>query len=252
MGIFDRLFNKESDLRPQRGGELPETDINELFKLLDPWSTGKRLADADPRYSDVVGQLPLQEGTSLRLSSSPGTFTLSGVNSRIFGYPGTIELNMPTLTSIAGLGRILLDLGYSGIEEEAAAIQQETLLSSFRFAVSGYSESSYPLLRLQISFTGGLRDPLHLEVLSDILDRNVQDFYRILCDVGRYELSVHIQRRHLASALCIIDERQKGSLAGTLKTAVSHMLSISPDRRNMAQAVRSFERRHPLGEGMLQ
>ncbi|MBV5326057.1 MAG: hypothetical protein JZU65_00240 [Chlorobium sp.] len=103
---------------------------------------------------------------------------------------------------------------------------------------------------MQVGFYNGLQEPLFLEVLSDILDLNVQDFYASLIEKGRYEISVHAGREHLASVFCTISDSDLLPVAEGLNMMVAHLKNITSSGWNMQKAVRSFERHHPPGEGM--
>jgi len=251
MGFFAKVFGSafEPEAQPPRYDEdLP--GVEECFDRLAAWTTGKRMADADPQYSSMIRSLPPGEATSMRLSRSPGTISLEGDDPRVFGYPGSIELNMPTLTELAGTPRILLDLGYAGIEHEATGILHDLVNRTYRLRMSSIASRRYPLLRLQISFYSNLREPLHLEVLSDMLDCNVQDFYASLCDSGRYELSVHVMRDYIGSVFSSVPGDEIQSLHAGIVGLTRDLEALAPESRDMQQAVAEFERRHPLGEGM--
>ncbi len=247
--FFERSFNPESQPASAAKNE-PVEDLEIVLGRLEPMTTGKRFVDADSQYSDVIRSLPSGEATSMRLSESEGTLSITGEEQRVFGYPGTLDYNMPALTELAGTARILIDLGYSGVEEEAEGIAHDIAHSSYRVRFSCPAMKSYPLIRLQISFYSYLQEPLHLEVLSDILDRNVQDFYRALVSTGRYELSVHVTRNHIGSVFSSITPKQQAALPRGISRVVSHLESIEPGARDMSKAVQECERIHPLGEKM--
>ncbi|NTW55752.1 MAG: hypothetical protein HGB20_01755 [Chlorobiaceae bacterium] len=251
MGFFDMFFQKEPERPQQPVPDLGKIDIASVFEGLAGWSSGKRFADADPKYSDMIKGLPQGSGSSMRLSKIRGTMTLGGENPRIFGYPGNIEPNMPALASLGGLSRILIDLGYEGVDREAPPIAAALEKRRFRMRMACFMEPYYPLVRLQLAFMEGLAEPLFLEVLSDILDWNVQDFYYGVVTTGVYELSLHVQRNHLGSVFCSVPDAERASMAAGLKQVADRLKSTPPSGWNMQEAVRSFERRHPLGEGML-
>ncbi len=249
MSFFSKVFGSRFDPEPPRYDEdIP--DLQTCFDQLETWTTGTRMADADPQYSAMIRSLPPGEATSMRLSRSPGTISLEGDEPKVFGYPGTIELNMPTVTELAGLPRILLDLGYAGVEQEVPGILHDLVNRTYRIRMSCMASRSYPLLRLQISFYSNLPEPLHLEVLSDMLDCNVQDFYASLCESGRYELSVHVMRKYIGSVVADVSRNETASLCSGIAGLARDLASLAPERRDMRQAVAEFERRHPLGEGM--
>ena len=250
MGLFERLFTREPAARPVKQQERVKPDIKRLFEGLSRWSTGKRFIDADPKYSEVIRSLPPGTASSMRLSRVAGTISVTGEQPKVFGYPGSLDYNMPALTSLSGMARVLVDLGYSGVEREAGPIRNAVLNRQFKFRITSFAEREYPLVRLQIGFYGGLQEPLFLEVLSDLLDRNVQDFYTTLLESGRYEIALHVQREYLASAFCTIADSELLSVAGGLKMAIEHLQQIPAASRSMPQAVQAFERRHRLGEGM--
>ena len=235
---------------PHEKDEVATNDIHQQFARLEPWTRGQRFVDADPQYSDVIKSLPTGEATSMRLSESPGTISVTGEHHRVFGYPGTLEFNMPAITELSGTARILLDLGYSGVEQEAQGIAHDIMNKTYGMRISYLSLKTYPLLRLQISFYSYLQEPLHLEVLSDILDRNVQDFYTSLYETGNYELSVHVTRKHLGSVFSSVTEKEQNDVYRGISGVVSRLEALQPSDRDMDSAVREFERRHPLGEGM--
>ncbi|MEI6758162.1 MAG: hypothetical protein FDX18_06320 [Chlorobium sp.] len=251
MGLFERFFAKESNEREKVRPEMEKPDIKRLFEEISVWSIGKRFIDIDPKYSEVIRNMPAGEGSSMRLSRVPGTISVSGEQPKVLGYPGSLEFNMPALASLSGTARVLVDLGYSGVEREAAAIRDGIMNRRFKLRITSLAEQSYPLVRLQVGFFNGLQEPLFLEVLSDILDRNVQDFYSSLVQSGRYEISLHVQRNYLASVFHTISDRELNDIANGLAAMVAHLKKITPSGWNMAAAVRLFERRHPLGEGML-
>lgn len=251
MGVFDMFFRKGPQDPVQPGQESGNVDIAALFEGLSGWSSGRRFADADPKYSEMIKGLPPGTGSSMRLSKIRGTMTLGGENPKIFGYPGSIELNMPALASLGGMARILVDLGYEGVEREAPPIAAALEKRQFRLRMGCFLEQHYPLPRLQLAFSDGLAEPLFLEVLSDILDWNVQDFYYGIVTTGLYEISLHVQRVHLGSVFCSVPQSERQSLAGGLRQLADRLKSTSPSGWNMQEAVRSFERRHSLGEGML-
>ena len=253
MALFSGFFEKPSRLGAKpvsSAGSEPVEDLESVIARLEPVTTGKRFVDADPQYSEVIRNLPSGKATSMRLSESEGTLSITGEEQRVFGYPGTLDYNMPALTELAGMSRILIDLGYSGVEEEAEGIACDVSNSSYRLRFSCPAMKSYPLIRLQISFYSYLQEPLHLEVLSDILDCNVQDFYRALVSTGRYELSVHVTRNHIGSIFSSISPKQQAALSGGISRVASHLESIEPARRDMSKAVQECERIHPLGEKM--
>ena len=249
MAFFSKPFGKRFDVLHGKD-EVEVNDIRQLFARLDNWTKGKRFADADPQYSDIIKSLPPGEATSMQLSESPGTISITGEHPRIFGYPGTLEFNMPAITELSGTPRILIDLGYSGVEQEARGIVHDITNSTYGMRISYLSQKHYPLLRLQISFYSFLREPLHLEVLSDILDRNVQDFYTALYETGNYELSVHVTRKHLGAVFSSVTEKERMDVYRGVSGVVSRIEAIRPSDRDMSSAVRDFEQRHPLGEGM--
>jgi len=250
MGLFDRFFKKESNVPPIVSREQRKPDMTSLFEGIAMWSAGKRFTEADPKYSEMIRSLPPDQASSMRLSRVPGTISITGEHPTVFGYPGSLELNMPALTSLSGMARVLLDLGYAGVEQETGAITESIMNRKFRFRISFFAEQHYPLVRLQIGFYSGLQEPLFLEVLSDILDRNVQDFYSSLIQKGSYEISAHAGREHLASVFCTIPDPDLFPVAEGLNMMVAHLKNITPSGWNMQKAVRSFERHHPLGEGM--
>lgn len=249
MGFFSKAFDRRSEPEGEEG-KTPEVDLADEFSSLEQWTHGERFVDADPRYAELIRSLPPGEATSMRLSESPGTISVSGEKQRVFGYPGALELNMPAVTELGDMSRILVDLGYAGVEQEAGGVARDIADGTWGIRFSCIPFRSYPLLRLQVSFYSGLREPLHLEVLSDILDRNVQDFYVALCDSGTYELSVHVMRSHLGSAFGSVTDDVRRGLAGGIASLVSGIRAIPVHERDMQRAVREFERRHPLGEGM--
>lgn len=230
--------------------EVEVNDIRQLFAQLEHMTKGQRLVDADPQYSDVIKSLPPGEATSMQLSESPGTISITGEHPRVFGYPGMLEFNMPAITELSGTPRILIDLGYSGVEQEARGIAHDITNKTYGMRISYLSLRTYPLLRLQISFYSYLQEPLHLEVLSDILDRNVQDFYTALYETGNYELSVHVTRKHLGSVFSSVTEKERNDVYRGVSGVVSRINAIKPSDRDINIAVRDFEQRHPLGEGM--
>ncbi|ASQ90126.1 hypothetical protein CHL67_03560 [Prosthecochloris sp. GSB1] len=249
MGFFSKSFDRgEGSGVGSPGSRI--IDLAREFASLEEWTHGTRFEDADARYSELIRGLPAGEATSMRLSESPGTISVSGERQRVFGYPGTIELNMPALTELADTSRILVDLGYSGVEQEAGGVARDIAAGTWGARFSCIPSRWYPLVRMQVSFYTGLREPLHLEVLSDILDRNVQDFYVALCDNGSYELSVHVMRSHLGSAFGSVPDDVRGGLAAGIASLVSGIRAIPVTERDMRRAVSEFERRHPLGEGM--
>ncbi len=249
MGLFSTPF--ESGPGPGEGARNPSgIDLAQEFATLAQWSCGKSFVDANPRYSDLIKGLPPGRATSMCLSESPGTISVTGEQPRVFGYPGSIELNMPAVTELADCARILVDLGYGGVEQEAPGVAHDIRNRSYGIRFSCIPQRNYPLIRLQISFYSSLREPLHLEVLSDILDRNVQNFYEALCENGTYELSVHVMRKHLGSVFASIDDRSRNGLAEGIAGLVSGMRRMRESDRDMQRAVKEFERRHPLGEGM--
>jgi hypothetical protein len=245
------LFQKD----PERSGpplqDGGKVDIAAVFEGLSGWSSGKRFADVDPKYSEMIRGLPPGTGSSMRLSKIRGTMTLGGENPKIFGYPGSIEPNMPAIASLGGMARILIDLGYEGVDQEAPSIAAALEKRRFRLKMACFPEPQYPLARLQLAFLDGLAEPLFLEVLSDILDWNVQDFYYGIVTTGLYEISLHVQRNHFASVFCSVPDSERSFLAGGLKQLADRAKSNPPSGWNMEEAVRSFERRHALGEGML-
>lgn len=243
---FGSRFNASSDVE----APPPMKDIASVLEKLDTWTEGKSFVDADPQYSDVIKGLPSGEATSMRLSESPGTISVTGEKPRVFGYPGALEFNMPAITELSGTARILIDLGYSGVEREARGIAHDVMNKSYGLRISYLSMKSYPLIRLQISFYSFLQEPLHLEVLSDILDLNVQGFYAALYETGNYELSVHVTRRHLGSVFSSVTEKERNDVYRGVSGVVSRLEAIPPSERDMKHAIRDFERRHPLGEGM--
>lgn len=249
MLFSSKPFNNRFDSFPGKG-ETAAVDIRQQFARLGAWTKGQRLVDADPRYSDVIESLPPGEATSMQLSESPGTISITGEHPCVFGYPGTLEFNMPAVTELSGTARILIDLGYSGVEHEARGIVHDITHRTYGFRVSYLSLKRYPLLRLQISFYSFLPEPLHLEVLSDVLDRNVQGFYTALYETGGYELSVHVTRRHLGSVFSSVTEKERSDVYRGISGVVARIEAIKPSDRDMNVAVREFERRHPLGEEM--
>jgi hypothetical protein len=251
MGLFDMFFQKGPERFSSPVPVPGKIDIAALFEGLSVWSSGRRFADADPKFTDMIKGLPSGTGSSMRLSKIRGTMTISGENPKIFGYPGSIEPNMPAVASLGGMARILIDLGYEGVEQEAHPIAAALEKRRFRLKMSCFREPKYPLLRLQLAFSDGLAEPLFLEVLSDILDWNVQDFYYGIVTTGQYELSMHVQRNHLASIFCSVTDSERQVLAGGLKLIADWLKGNPQPVWNMQDAVRSFERRHPLGEGML-
>ncbi|TLU82886.1 MAG: hypothetical protein FDX30_07335 [Chlorobium sp.] len=250
MGFFDMFFQKTPEQSPRPLQEYGKIDISEVFEGLSAWTSGKRFSDSDPKYAEVIRGLPPGTGSSMRLSKIRGTMTLGGENPRIFGYPGSIEPNMPAVTSLGGMARILIELGYQGVDQEAPVIAAALEKRHFRMRMTCFPEQHYPLVRLQLAFSEGLGEPLYLEVLSDILDLNVQDFYRGIVTTGVYEISMHVQRNHFASVFCSLSDNERLSLAGGLKQLAERLKSTSPSGWNFQEAVRGFERRHPLGEGM--
>lgn len=249
MAFFSKRFGARS-VSPAPKEEPAAKDITPVLERLEFWTKGQRFVDADPQYSDVIRSLPSGEETSMRLSESPGTISVTGENPRVFGYPGTLEYNMPAITGLSGTARILIDLGYSGVEQEAQGIVQDIMNKAYRLRISYLAMRSYPLIRLQISFYSFLQEPLHLELLSDILDLNVQDFYRALYETGKYELSVHVTRRHIGSVFSSVTEKERTDVYRGVSGVVSRLGAIPDSGRDMKDAVREFERRHPLGEGM--
>lgn len=249
MAFFSKRFGARP-VSPAPKEEPATKDIAPVLERLEPWTKGQRFVDADPQYSDVIRSLPSGEETSMRLSESPGTISVTGETPRVFGYPGTLEYNMPAITGLSGTARILIDLGYSGVEQEAQGIVQDIVNKAYRLRISYLAMRSYPLIRLQISFYSFLQEPLHLEVLSDILDLNVQDFYRALYETGKYELSVHVTRRHIGSVFSSVTEKERTDVYRGVSGVVSRLEAIPDSGRDMNDAVREFERRHPLGEGM--
>ncbi len=235
---------------PAARGEACAQDIMDVLGRLESWTKGQRLVDADPKYSDIIRALPSGETTSMRLSESPGTISITGENPRIFGYPGTLEYNMPAITELSGMPRILIDLGYSGVEHEAKGIMHDIVNRTYRLRISYLALKSYPIIRLQVSFYSFLQEPLHLEVLSDVLDLNVQNFYTALYETGKYELSVHVTRKHLGSVFSTVTEEQQSDIHRGMSGVVSSFQALTESERSMERAVRDFERRHPLGEGM--
>jgi hypothetical protein len=133
MGIFDRFFKKESNAPAIVSWELRKPDMTSLFEGISTWSTGKRFREADPRYSEMIRSLPPDQASSMRLSRVSGTISITGESPTVFGYPGSLELNMPALTSLSGMARVLLDLGYAGVEDEAGAITESIINRTFRF-----------------------------------------------------------------------------------------------------------------------
>lgn len=247
------FFSKRFGGRP--GSPAPKEepaakDIAPVLERLEPWTKGQRFVDADPQYSDVIRNLPSGEATSMRLSESSGIISVTGENPRVFGYPGTLEYNMPAITGLAGTARILIDLGYSGVEQEAKGIAHDILNKAYRLRISYLAMKSYPLIRLQISFYSFLQEPLHLEVLSDILDLNVQDFYKALYETGKYELSVHVTRQHIGSVFSSVTEKERTDVYRGVSGVVSRLEALPDSERDLKNAAREFERRHPLGEGM--
>ncbi|NTW10892.1 MAG: hypothetical protein HGA26_06000 [Chlorobiaceae bacterium] len=216
MGFFDMFFQKGQEGPVQPGKEQGKVDIAAVFEGLSGWSSGRRFADADPKYSDMIKGLPPGAGSSMRLSKIRGTMTLGGETPKIFGYPGSIEPNMPALASLGGMARILIDLGYEGVDREAPAIASALEKRRFRMRMTCFLEPHYPLPRLQLAFSDGLAEPLFLEVLSDILDWNVQDFYYGIATTGLYEISLHVQRTHLASVFCSVPDNERLLLSGGL------------------------------------
>ena len=249
LSFFLKKFGGRSTASSGRE-EVPGKDISPVLERLGPWTRGQRFVDADPQYSDVIKGLPSGEATSMRLSETPGTLSVAGERPRVFGYPGTLDYNMPAVTELSGTARILIDLGYSGVEEEERGIAHDVLNRTYGLRISYLSMRSYPLIRLQISFYSFLQEPLHLEVLSDILDLNVQDFFRALYENGKYELSVHVTRKHLGSVFSSVSEKERNDVYRGVSGVVSRLEAIEPSGRDMKNAVRDCERRHPLGEGM--
>jgi len=250
VGFFRKHFVSS---RPDDSPGREETVVQDLVPVLarlEPWTKGQHFIDADPQYSDVISNLPSGEATTMRLSESAGTISITGEEPRVFGYPGTLDFNMPAITELSGMPRILIDLGYSGVEQESRGIAHDISNRTFAMRLSYLALKSYPLLRLQISFYSFLQEPLHLEVLSDILDRNVQDFYTALYNTGNYELSVHVTRQHLGSVFSTITEKARNDVYRGISGIVSRIEGIPPSDRDMSTAVRDCERRHPLGEGM--
>ena len=250
MAFFSKHFGGRSVAAPAPKEEPSAQDIVNVLGRLEPWTKGQRFVEADPQYSDVIKNLPSGEATSMRLSESSGTISITGENPCIFGYPGTLEYNMPAITELSGMPRILIDLGYSGVEQEARGIANDIMNRAYRLRISYLAMKSYPLIRLQISFYSFLQEPLHLEVLSDILDLSVQDFYTALYETGKYELSVHVTRRHIGSVFSSVTEKERTDIYRGVSGVVSRLEAIPDSERNMKNAVRDFERRHPLGEGM--
>ena len=249
MAFFSKHFGSRSN-PPAVKEEAPAKDIATVLERLAPWTKGQRFVDADPQYSDVIRTLPSGEATSMRLSESSGTISITGENPRVFGYPGVLEYNMPAITGLSGTARILIDLGYSGVEQEVQGIAHDVMNKAYRLRISYLAMRSYPLIRLQISFYSFLQEPLHLEVLSDILDLNVQDFYRALYETGKYEMSVHVTRRHIGSVFSSVTEKERTDVYRGVSGVASRLEAIPGSGRDMNNAVREFERRHPLGEGM--
>ncbi|RNA64641.1 hypothetical protein CR163_004935 [Prosthecochloris sp. ZM_2] len=250
MGLFSRTFGALfGDEQPLYGENVPQ--IEEAFERLASWTTGRRMADAGEKYASMIRRLPEGDATSMRLSEAAGTMTIDGEQSPVvFGFPGALELNMPTLTGLAGTARILVDLGYEGIEDEARGILHDLNSGGYRMRVSCIPARSYPLVRLQISFYSDLQEPLHLEVLSDLLDCNVQDFYTAFCQSGRYELSLHVVREHIGSVFASYPGEELVQVRRCVAGEAVRLAAIEPEERNMELAVRECERRHPLGEGM--
>lgn len=250
MGLFSRaLGNLFNERGPQDRDDTP--DLDAAIEGLAAWTTGKRMADAGEKYSAMINTLPPGTATSMRLSDTVGTLVIDGEQQPVlFGYPGKIELNMPALTELAGTARILLDLGYEGIEHEKKGILRDLTAGTYRLRVSCISSSLYPLVRLQIGFFSDLQEPLHLEVLSDMLDCNVQDFYLSLCDSGCYELSLHVMREHIGSVFATLDPSECRTISRDLAVAAADLASIPSSARSLERAIRECERRHPLGEGM--
>ncbi len=250
MAFFSKRFGGRRSVSSAPKEEPAAKDIVVVLGRLEPWTKGLRFVDADPQYSDVIKNLPPGEATSMRLSESPGTISITGEEPRVFGYPGALEFNMPAITELSGTARILVDLGYTGVEQEAQGIAHDIMNRTYGMRISYLSLKSYPLLRLQISFYSHLQEPLHLEVLSDILDRNVQDFYTALYASGKYELSIHVTRRHLGSVFSSVTEKERNDVYRGISGVAERLEAISPEERDMNRAVNDCERRHPLGEGM--
>ena len=232
LPFFTKPFGKRFETSRDKD-EVEVNDIRQLFAQLEHMTKGQRLVDADPQYSDVIKSLPI-----------------TGEHPRVFGYPGMLEFNMPAITELSGTPRILIDLGYSGVEQEARGIAHDITNKTYGMRISYLSLRTYPLLRLQISFYSYLQEPLHLEVLSDILDRNVQDFYTALYETGNYELSVHVTRKHLGSVFSSVTEKERNDVYRGVSGVVSRINAIKPSDRDINIAVKDFEQRHPLGEGM--
>ena len=249
MPFFSKTFRRRTEEHPGKE-DAAINDIRQEFAKLDTWSKGQRLVDADPQYSDIIKSLPAGKATSMQLSESPGTISVTGESPAVFGYPGTLDFNMPAITELAGTSRIMIDLGYSGVEQEASGIEHDISNRTYGMRISYLWLKTYPLLRLQVSFYSFLQEPLHLEVLSDILDRNVQDFYSALYETGSYELSVHVTRRHLGSVFSSVTEKQRSDIFRGVSGLVSRLEALPLPDRDMNSAVRAFEQRHPLGEGM--
>ena len=143
-----------------------------------------------------------------------------------------------------------MNLAYNGIESEAEDIKKAIQNGAYKVRLSYASEAQYSLIRLQVSFLGDLRDPLHTEALSDILNKDVQDFYCALNETGRYELSVHARLQHLHSVFGTISQQEIADMYGGFEKRVKNMKKIKPADMNMMAAVRTFESKHPMGEGL--
>lgn len=185
----------------------------------------------------------------MRLSAAP-IESLTGDKPRILSLGGQIAPNAPTLFRVAGMGRILLDLSYPGIESEAAEIKSALLKGAYKLRLSYAPERKYSLIRLQVACFGNPKKPLHTEALSDILNRNVQEFYCAVQSSGRYELSVHAKRQHLHSVFGSIPQEQVAGMYSGFERLVKNMKRIKPSERNFLAAFRAFESKHSLGEGL--
>jgi hypothetical protein len=165
--------------------------------------------------------------------------------------PTAITPNVPTLLEVAGMGRVLLNLQYDGLDEETPIIKHAVDRKLFRIRLSYELEPQYPIFLFQFSVVEELKQPLNIEAYPDVFAfEDVQGFLSALYRRGRYELSVHANGTHLASVYEDISATTKRELFDGVALLVQHFKSIPRNTRNYMAAVKSFERKHPIGEDM--
>ncbi len=262
MGFWERLLGKKSKSKSfEKQTEEPITkskddmpnSVELLFESISEQGTKKRLIELiKPELRNFASDLPEEEDTSVRLNNIE-LLSVSGGSPTIVELPASlipVSPNIPYLLSLAGMARAIIDLKYSGVQEEAPEVIGALKNNSFKYRFSYLKEKNYPIIRIQLQVIGNLSTPLDIEATPDILDSNVQDFFTSLSNVGSFELSVHVLGKYQMSKFIKLNSGDQENIFVGIESLVNHLNNIDKNNRMYLSAVSEFENKHPLGEGL--